>query len=88
MDKLKSSADLIRLIYAVREDSSLTPELVRRVCVFYDEMKNQELSQADLKFLRFLAVEAGIPTVYKREYFIYIGRYVLASLSERHTGQV
>ena len=64
MDKLKSSADLIRLIYAVREDSSLTPELVRRVCVFYDEMKNQELSQADLKFLRFLAVEAGIPQYY------------------------
>ena len=64
MDKLKSSADLIKLIYAVKEDRSLTPELVKRVCVFYDEMKTQVLSQADLKFLHLLAVEAGIPQYY------------------------
>lgn len=64
MDKYRASSDLIKFIYAVREDRSLTPELVRRVCVFYDEMKNQDLSSADLKFLHFLAVEAGIPQYY------------------------
>ena len=61
MDKLQSSDNLIKLIYAAREDASLRPELVRQVCLFYDEVKLQELSQADLKFLHFLAIEVGIP---------------------------
>ena len=64
MDKYQSSDNLIRLIYAAREDASLRPELVKQVCQFYDEMKYQELSQADLKFLHFLSVEAGIPQYY------------------------
>lgn len=64
MDRLQSPSDLIKLIYAVREDVRLTPELVKQVCLYYDEMKNRELSQADLKFLHFLAVEAGLPQYY------------------------
>lgn len=61
MDRIQSPSDLIKLIYAVRKNRSLIPELVKQVCLYYDMIKSQELSQADLKFLHFLAVEAGIP---------------------------
>lgn len=64
MDKHQSSDNLIKLIYAAREDAGLCSELVKQVCLFYDEVKHQELSQADLKFLHFLANEVGIPQYY------------------------
>lgn len=77
MDKLQSSTHLIKLIYKYRKDPSLTPELVKQVCIFFDEMKNQELSQADLKFLHFLSIEAGIP-----QYFYMLSNFQ-ADFSER-----
>ncbi|MEG0737172.1 MAG: DEAD/DEAH box helicase family protein, partial [Longicatena sp.] len=40
------------------------PELISDTCSYFDSLKNESLSDADLKFLRHIAIEVGIPHYY------------------------
>lgn len=65
MDRFTEAADIIRLINLERNDKSVTPLLISRVCNFFDNIRLSDLSTADLKFLRFIASEIGIPHYYE-----------------------
>lgn len=62
MDRIKSAADIIKGINIIRnrEDNDYA-SLIPRVCAFFDLIKSESLSNADLKFLRFISTEIGIP---------------------------
>lgn len=65
MDIVKSTSDIIKLIYAKRRGEPVAEKLVSLVCAYFDERKGEELTDADLRFLRYIATEAGIPQYYE-----------------------
>ncbi len=63
MDRISRTADIIKAYYSYKKTKDAAP-FVRNVCDFFDSIKNEPLSEADLNFLIFLANEAGIPQYY------------------------
>ncbi len=63
MDRFARTTDVIKAYYSYKqtEDSAA---FVKSVCSYFDFMKDELLSDADLNFLLFLANEAGIPQYY------------------------
>jgi late competence protein required for DNA uptake (superfamily II DNA/RNA helicase) len=64
MDNVKRAANIIKLIYAKRNGENVNAELVKQVCDYYDVRKNEDLKEGDLRFLRYIASEAGVPQYY------------------------
>ena len=64
MDIVKGAASIIKLIYAKRRGENVSAELVKQVCEYYDVRKNEDLKEGDLRFLRYIASEAGVPQYY------------------------
>lgn len=64
MDNVKRAANIVKLIYAKRRGESVGPELVKCVCEYFDFIKKTELHEADLRFLRYIAMESGVPQYY------------------------
>ena len=60
MDRLTRTANIIKAYYSYKKDSDAAT-FVKEVCGFFDFMKNEPISEADMNFLIFLANEAGIP---------------------------
>lgn len=60
MDRIKRTADIVKDYYEYKRtgESAL---FVKEVCRYFDFVKYQELSDADVAFLLFLANEAGLP---------------------------
>lgn len=65
MDRLKCSADIIQLIAKCKDNQSYTPALIKAVCTYYDQIKEETISRADYHFLRYIANMTGIPQYYK-----------------------
>lgn len=65
MDNVESAANIIKLIYAKRRDESVAPDLAKVVCEYFDGIKNSNLSEADYRFLRYVAKESGVPQYYE-----------------------
>lgn len=61
MDRFKSAVDIVRKIHKSKRNPECVPELISDTCSYFDYLKNEELSDADLKFLRHIAIEVGIP---------------------------
>ncbi len=65
MDIVRGAANIIKLIYARRNGSNVSAELVKKVCEYFDARKCENLKEGDLRFLRYIASEAGIPQYYE-----------------------
>ena len=65
MDKIKESANIIKLIYKKRSGVDVDAELVKQVCIFFNALKYTDLQTGDLRFLRYIASEAGVPQYYE-----------------------
>lgn len=64
MDRYERSAHLIRLVNESRRGGRPTPELLRAVSQFFNDVKNEGFADADLHFMRFLAMNVGVPQYY------------------------
>lgn len=65
MDIIKSASNIIKLIYAKRGQQDNNAELVSKVCEYFDMVKDEKLTAADLRFLRYIASEAGVPQYFE-----------------------
>ena len=64
MDKIKEASDVIIAINRYREGEIKDHDLIKRICKYFDLIKDQNFSQADLKFMRFISNLSGIPHYY------------------------
>ncbi len=71
MDRYERSAHLIRTINDSRQTGKTSPELLNEVCNFFNDVKEEGFTQADLHFMRYLAMNAGVP-----QYFTMLGNFV------------
>lgn len=60
MDRITQTANIIRAYYLYKKNSN-SAIFVKEVCDFFDFIKDQHISEADMNFLLFLANEAGVP---------------------------
>lgn len=65
MDIVKSASEIIKLIYAKRRKQDVNAELVGKVCEYFDAIKEKNLVEPELRFLRYIASEAGVPQYYE-----------------------
>lgn len=63
MDRFTRTADVIKAYYNYKKTEN-SATFVKKVCGFFDYMKDETLSDADLNLLLFLANEAGVPQYY------------------------
>ena len=63
MDRNERTTNIIKSYNLYKQDGD-SASFVKKVCDFFDFMKDKELSSSDLVFLLFLANEAGIPQYY------------------------
>ena len=64
MDRFERSANLIKKINEDKRTGAVSPELLKEVCAFFNEVKNESHTEADLHFLRYIAMIAGVPQYY------------------------
>lgn len=60
MDRLTRTANIIKAYYSYKKNSD-SATFIKEVCGFFDFIKSEPISEADMNFLLFLANEAGIP---------------------------
>lgn len=63
MDRLTRAANIVKIYYELKKEKD-SAKFVKAVCNFFDDIKDEPLSESDLNFLLFLANEAGIPQYY------------------------
>ena len=71
MDRLERSAHLIKAINDSRQREESTPELLNEVCSYFNEVKQERLTQADFHFLRYISMKVGVP-----QYYTMLGNFV------------
>lgn len=71
MDRFERSANLIKKINESKRTGATSPELLREVCSFFNDVKNELHSDADLHFLRYIAMSAGVP-----QYYAMLGNFI------------
>lgn len=64
MDKTKEICDAIISLNKYKNEGITDYEFIIKVCNCFDKLKNEKLSQADLKFMKYLSNVAGIPQYY------------------------
>lgn len=79
MDRLARTADIVRSYYRYKRTSDAAT-FVKKVCSFFDYIKDEQLSEGDLNFLLFLANEAGIPQYYD----LLKGKYTNIEISDEN----
>lgn len=60
MDRLTRTTNIIKAYYSYKKNSD-SATFIKEVCGFFDFIKSEPISEADMNFLLFLANEAGIP---------------------------
>lgn len=60
MDRITRTANIVRNYYEYKRNGQ-SASFIKEVCRYFDFIKTQELSDADVAFLLFLANEAGLP---------------------------
>ena len=63
MDRIAETADLVKELYLYKQSGKPAP-FIKKVCRYFDNVKNFELAVSDANFLLFLANESGIPHYY------------------------
>ena len=71
MDRFERSANLIKKINESKRTGATSPELLREVCSFFNDVKNELHTDADLHFLRYIAMSAGVP-----QYYAMLGNFI------------
>ena len=61
MDKRQKTIDVVKALHKYQDKHIDTPEMIRVVFEYYDFIKNTQLSQDDLQFLKKIANVVGIP---------------------------
>lgn len=61
MDSIERASDIVKRINQYYSGEHSMPNLIEVVCCYFNDCSLLELSQADLKFLRYIANEVGLP---------------------------
>jgi len=64
MDRIKETTDILIAVNKFQKQELADHKLITLVCGFFDKIKDDQLNQADLSFLRYLANVVGIPHFY------------------------
>lgn len=64
MDRIKESANVIAKINLFRKGSLDDNQLIESICHYYDIIKETNLTEGDLKFLKYISNIIGIPQYY------------------------
>lgn len=61
MDRIKETTNVVIEINKYRNDQINDYDLIKTVCNYFDEIKTENISQSDLRFLKYIANTIGIP---------------------------
>ena len=61
MDRIKETTNVVIDINKYRNNQIQDYDLIKSVCTYFDEIKNENISQADLRFLKYISNTVGIP---------------------------
>ena len=61
MDRRKEACSIVKAVNEYKNKQIKDYELIKRVCNYFDLIKNEDLTQADLSFLKYLSNVCGIP---------------------------
>ena len=61
MDRIKETTNVVIEINKYRNDQINDYDLIKTVCNYFDEIKTENISQSDLRFLKYIANIVGIP---------------------------
>ncbi len=64
MDRIEEATNLIKALNAYRNDKLQSHELIKVVCDYFDKIKQEDLFEADLNFLKYISGVIGIPHFY------------------------
>ena len=64
MDRIKETANVVININKYRNNQIQDYDLIKSVCTYFDEIKNEKISQSDLRFLKYISNTVGIPHFY------------------------
>lgn len=64
MDRRKEACSIIKVVNEYKNKQIEDYELIKKVCNYFDLIKNEDLTQADLSFLKYLSNVCGIPHYY------------------------
>lgn len=65
MDKREETTRIVKSLNDYDKGLIGNSEFIKRVCHYYDFIKDETLSEPDIKFLRFLADRSGIPQYFE-----------------------
>lgn len=61
MDRRKEACSIVKAVNEYKNKQIKDYELIKKVCNYFDLIKNEDLTQADLSFLKYLSNICGIP---------------------------
>lgn len=61
MDRIKETTNVVIEINKYRNNQINDYDLIKTVCNYFDEIKTENISQSDLRFLKYIANSVGIP---------------------------
>lgn len=61
MDRRKEACSIVKAVNEYKNKQIKDYELIKKVCNYFDLIKNEDLTQADLSFLKYLSNLCGIP---------------------------
>lgn len=61
MDRRKEACSIVKAVNEYKNKQIKDYELIKKVCNYFDLMKSEDLTQADLSFLKYLSNVCGIP---------------------------
>ena len=64
MDRRKEACSIVKAVNEYKNKQIEDYELIKKVCNYFDLIKNEDLTQADLSFLKYLSNVCGIPHYY------------------------
>lgn len=85
MDRIEEATNLIKALNTYRNNELEDYEFIKIVCSYFDKIKQEDLSEADLSFLKYISNIIGIPHFYdlleKFEQDVTINSFDLNTLS-------
>lgn len=64
MDRREEASIVIKKINEYQDNKIEDAELIKAVCDYFDKLKNQSITQAELKFMKYISNVIGIPHYY------------------------
>jgi ERCC4-related helicase len=65
MDRIQETSSIVKKLNLFFQNEISRSEFIKSVCSYFDTIKEEQLSEADLKFLRYLTNISGIPHYYE-----------------------